>query len=129
LRNKLLIDTDVLIDFSRGFEIASNRLNEERLRFELSISSITYLELINGCQNKRDLRFTESYLSEFKIIHLNPLISLKSIELIKRYNLSHNLQIPDCLIAATSLIERIPLLSKNQRDFRFVEEIELLPYP
>lgn len=129
MRNRILIDTDIIIDSSRNNEIAVQRLDYEQASYELTISSITYLELINGCQNKRDLRFTESYLSEFKIIHLNALISLKSIELIKRYNLSHNLQIPDCLIAATSLIERIPLLSKNQRDFRFVEEIELLPYP
>ena len=45
------------------------------------------------------------------------------------YALSHGLQIPDALIAATALAFNIPLLSKNQRDYRFIVGLSLLPYP
>jgi predicted nucleic acid-binding protein len=45
------------------------------------------------------------------------------------YALSHGLQIPDALIAATALALNIPLLSKNQRDYRFISGLSLLPYP
>nr|MDQ2686882.1 PIN domain-containing protein [Armatimonadota bacterium] len=46
-----------------------------------------------------------------------------------RYRLSHGLLIPDALIAATALVHDIPLLTKNQRDFRFIAGLRLLPYP
>lgn len=35
----------------------------------------------------------------------------------------------DALIAATTITQNMPLLSKNQRDFRFIQELILLPYP
>jgi predicted nucleic acid-binding protein len=35
----------------------------------------------------------------------------------------------DALIAATSMINNFPLLTKNQSDYRFIPEINLLPYP
>src|SRR6476620_4766646 len=34
--------------------------------------------------------------------------------------------IADALIAATALAENVPLVSKNQRDFRFIADIRLL---
>ncbi|NLF95992.1 MAG: type II toxin-antitoxin system VapC family toxin [Candidatus Riflebacteria bacterium] len=43
--------------------------------------------------------------------------------------LSHNLLIADALIAATAITLQIPLISKNQKDFRYIEELSLLPYP
>ena len=36
------------------------------------------------------------------------------------------LEIPDALIAATALTLKIPLLTMNRKDFRFIEKIELL---
>ena len=37
--------------------------------------------------------------------------------------------IADALIAATAIMKGIPLVSKNQRDYRFIEELALWPYP
>jgi predicted nucleic acid-binding protein len=36
------------------------------------------------------------------------------------------LEIPDALIAATAIDLKIPLLTKNRKDFHFIEKIELL---
>jgi predicted nucleic acid-binding protein len=36
---------------------------------------------------------------------------------------------PDAFIAATSIINNFPLLTKNQSDYRFISGINLLPYP
>jgi len=43
--------------------------------------------------------------------------------------LSHSLLIADGLIAATALVIDKPLASKNQRDYRFIAGLNLLPYP
>ncbi len=39
--------------------------------------------------------------------------------LLRRYRLSHGLLLADALIAATALVEGMPLVSKNQRDYRW----------
>jgi predicted nucleic acid-binding protein len=48
---------------------------------------------------------------------------------LRQYRLSHGLLIPDALIAATAINFNIPLLTKNQSDYRFIKEVNLLPYP
>ncbi len=45
------------------------------------------------------------------------------------WRLSHNLLVPDALIAATTIVTNQPLISKNQKDFRFIAGLKLLPYP
>jgi predicted nucleic acid-binding protein len=41
----------------------------------------------------------------------------------------HGLLIADALIAATALYLVEPFVSKNQRDYRFITNLNLLPYP
>ncbi|QFS46584.1 type II toxin-antitoxin system VapC family toxin [Nostoc sphaeroides CCNUC1] len=45
------------------------------------------------------------------------------------YRLSHNLAIPDSLIAATAIVGNYPFITKNQRHYRFIQGLNLLPYP
>jgi predicted nucleic acid-binding protein len=35
----------------------------------------------------------------------------------------------DALIAATAMISDLSFVSKNQGDYRFIEDLQLLPYP
>jgi len=60
---------------------------------------------------------------------LSASVSDRAVDLLRRYRLSHGLLIPDALIAATALVEGIPLVSQNQRDFRFIAGLDLRPYP
>lgn len=56
-------------------------------------------------------------------------LSPKAVDLLKQYRLSHGLLIADALIAATALEHSEPFITKNQRDFRFITGLHLLPYP
>jgi predicted nucleic acid-binding protein len=49
--------------------------------------------------------------------------------LVEAYFLSHGLLIADAFVAATAIDLDIPLLTKNQRDYRFIQGLKLLPYP
>ncbi len=129
MKQNLLIDTDILIDVSRGIPTAINRLKLEANTSTLAISSITQMELIVGCRNKTELQNLEKFLRRYLIIKVNELITDKAIELLSQYRLSHGLLIPDGLIAATAIVNNTPLLSKNQRDYRFISNLNLLPYP
>jgi hypothetical protein len=125
----ILIDTDLLIDLANNESSAKERLLKESQKFLLKISIITELELIVGCRNKQELEALDKFLRQFSIVQLNREISTKAEELMRSYYLSHGLLIADALIAATAISSQIPLLSKNQRDYRFISELNLLKYP
>lgn len=127
--NKVLVDTDILIDISRNDLRAIKKVEDIKNRATVSISVITKLELIRGCRNKIELTGLEDFIERFEIRHINEAVSAKTEELFKLYRLSHGVQIPDMLIAATALVHQIPLLSKNQKDFNFIDGLHLIPYP
>ena len=69
----------------------------------------------------------ENRVSE--IIKIKEQISDKALELLKNYRLSHGLLIADALIAATAIITGNQFVTKNQRDYKFIKDLQLLPYP
>lgn len=64
-------------------------------------------------------------LSGLTIIHLDELISTTFLGLMNSYVLSHRLEIPDALIAATALVYDIKLYTNNVRDYRFIKGLKL----
>jgi len=128
LSNLIVIDTDILIDTAHDNDIATNYLKQLEQQFTLTVSIITRMELIVGCRNKRELKLTESFLKRFNILNLNEDISLNADKLLLQYRLSHGLLIPDALIAATAITLDYSLASKNQKDYRFIQNLTLLPY-
>jgi len=129
MAQRVLFDTDVLIDAGRNVDDAVSCLQGVEQNSILGISIITQMELMVGCRNKSELRSLEQFLRRFEVISLNKAIADTGVDLIRRYRLSHGLLIADALIAATALSVKIPFISKNQRDFKFIEGLELLPYP
>lgn len=125
----IVIDTDILIDTSRGVEYAIDFLSDLESQFELSISVVTQMELIVGCRNKAELHNLAKFLKRFRVIKLDRNISDQTVSLLTEYRLSHGLLIPDALIAATAITWTYPLVSKNQRDYRFITDLDLMPYP
>ena len=125
----IIIDTDILIDAGRNVSEALNCLQQIEQRLPAAVSSVTQMELIIGCRNKNELDSLEQFLNRFHIIRLNEQISDTATDLLKRYRLSHGLLIADALIAATAIISDLSFVSKNQRDYRFIEDLQLLPYP
>ncbi len=87
------------------------------------------MELIVGCRNKIELKNLDQFLEDFEIIGLNYSITQRAVDLLKEFRLSHGLLIGDSLIAATSLVLEAPLLTRNRRDFQFIEGLILLSYP
>jgi len=65
------------------------------------------------------------YLGYYDIVHVSQTISQNAIDLIHRFHLSHNLQIPDSIIGATAIAHNISLFTYNTKDFKFMPNIEL----
>jgi predicted nucleic acid-binding protein len=125
----VVVDTDVLIDAGRGSDDAIECLTQIEQHSALAASVVTHMELIVGCRNRAELRALERFLLRFQIVKLDEQISDMAISLLRRYRLSHGLLIADALIAATAMSLGMSLVSKNQRDYRFIEGLNTLGYP
>jgi predicted nucleic acid-binding protein len=125
----IIIDTDIIVDVARGSERAASFLDEMKSLHVLAISSITEMELIVGCENKRELAHLESFLSDFKRVKLDESITDEAVELVRQFRLSHGLLIADALIAATAKITGTEFISKNYKHFRFIPGLNLRKYP
>jgi predicted nucleic acid-binding protein len=124
----VIIDTDILIDVSRGNETAIVYLQNLAMNGALAVSLITQMELLVGCRNKQETVLLDKFLKRFQIIKLNEAISMLAVDLLRQYRLSHGLLMPDALIAATALSLNSDLATKNQRDYRFIDTLKLLTF-
>lgn len=124
-----IVDSDILIDVARGDADAINCLLRLEKTSALAISVVSQMELTIGCRNKKELKDLEKFLDRYQILKLTEQISDRAVALLAQYFLSHGLLIADGLIAATALVHDGALVTKNQRDFRFIKGLNLLPYP
>jgi len=124
-----IIDTDILIDVGRGVADAAVAFRRIAIGGPLSVSTITHMELLVGCRNREEQGRLGQFMEQFEVLALTDATCAAATDLLRRYHLSHGLLIPDALIAATALVSRRRLYSKNRRDFRFIEGLDLGPYP
>jgi len=124
----LLVDADILIDAARGVRDAADWLDSMAEDNRLAVSIVTEMELVVGCRDKRELRELDRSLVRFERIPIPEPGSALAVDLLKRYRLSHGLLIADALIAATAISMGSVFATKNQRHFRFIEGLNLLPY-
>jgi predicted nucleic acid-binding protein len=109
----LLVDTDVLIDHLRG----TRRLyGEGRL---LGVSVVSRCELFAGRDQPAVLRDLLRAMIELPI---DP----ATAELAGITRRETGIATPDALIAATALIHRIPLMTRNRRHFEPVSGLHIL---
>jgi predicted nucleic acid-binding protein len=120
----LTIDTDVLIWYLRGNAKAKEAV-ESQIPF--SVSSVTYMELIQGMRDKGEFRRFQKTIQSWhvKIIHIDQEISARAVFYVQEYWLSHAMTMADALIAATVVQNSETLLTANEKHYRFIPNIEL----
>jgi predicted nucleic acid-binding protein len=116
----MLVDTDVLIWHLRGYPQATRRLDELG---SLTLSAISYLELLQGMRNKAELVAVKKMLDKrsARLLPVTEAITLRATELMESLTLSHGLQMGDALIAATAIEHQLPVLTANVRHFGAVQ--------
>lgn len=115
----MLVDTDVIIWHLRGYGEATSEL--DRLN-PLTLSAVSYLEILQGLRNKVELSAVKKML-EWRNALMLPLtdrITHRAILLMESMALSHGLQLGDALIAASALEHGLPLLTGNLKHFAAV---------
>ncbi|MEC4813948.1 MAG: type II toxin-antitoxin system VapC family toxin [Scytonema sp. PMC 1069.18] len=122
---KLLIDTDVLIDYLRGKPQAIQYL--ENLTESLLISSITIAELYAGVREGKEREALDEFVRAFEVIPVNDEIAIKGGLYRRDYFKSHNVGLADAIIAATSEMKNAYLVTLNQKHFPMLINV-IVPY-
>ncbi len=120
----ILFDTDVLIWALRGNTRAAKVIDEAD---RLALSVVSYMELLQGALDKRDLRLIKAFLADlgFQIVPLSENIGHRASIYIEEYGLKSNLRLADALIAATAAENEMTLCTANAKDYRTISEVEL----
>jgi len=121
-KNIILCDTNILIEFYKNNPNIVAQLNEIGAE-NIGISAVSAGELLFGALNKREVLAIKKDIEHLILLHINDLVSKKFIELMLTYSKSHGLAVPDALIAATALVNEIPLYTLNMKDFKFIENL------
>ncbi|MBN2896776.1 MAG: type II toxin-antitoxin system VapC family toxin [Campylobacterales bacterium] len=119
-----LIDTDVLIWYLRGNQKAYELIHTMGA---FCISSVTYMELVQGMRNKDELRVLQKTLKQWsvKTIYINEEIASRALFYVEEHFLSHSMQLADSLIAATATSYGMTLITANDKHYKIVKEIVL----
>jgi predicted nucleic acid-binding protein len=120
----MLFDTDIFIWVQRGSRRAARLIErtEERL-----LSVYSYMELLQGAQNKEQQAHINDFLSSFGFMAL-PLsenIGHRGLIYIEEYALSHDLRAGDALIAATAAENNLELVTSNAKHFKPIKELKI----
>ena len=120
----MLVDTDVFIWFMQGRKEALEAVQSLE---KVTISAITYMELVQGLRSKKELAEMEKLLEALKaeILPVDTVISNKSMELVKTLFHSHSVEFGDALIGATAMAYQMPVLTANKKHFQPMEGLEV----
>jgi predicted nucleic acid-binding protein len=120
----MIIDTDVLVWYMRGNEKAYEIIEDSNAFF---ISVVTYIELVQGMRNKKELNNLRKALHGWntQILYISEAISVKAMFYIEQHFLSHSIQLADALIGATAIVYGFPILTANDRHYRVMKDIQI----
>ena len=118
-----LVDTDVFIWYLRGNEKAKELFH----RIDFAISSVTYMELIQGMRDKKELKLLQKMISSWgiKVIYIDEDISAKALFYMQEYFLSHTMQLADSLIGATCTNYGLTLITANDKHYKVLNELDI----
>ncbi len=119
MAERLLIDTDVLIEYLRGRDRAVEYL--EGLHADLYVSVVSIAELFAGVRGEEEEASLKQFLLTFTVLPVTQKVAQLGGLYRREYRASHGTGIADALIAATAEDSGAGLVSFNRRHFPLVE--------
>ncbi len=123
---RVLVDSDVLINFLRGREKARTFLSSLIDEADILCSAVSVAEIHAGMKEP-EAEKTEELLDGLIIVDINREIAAKAGRYLRTIH-SQKLSLDDCLIAATAHAQRAVLATGNKKHYPMTD-IEILVVP
>ncbi len=124
---KLVVDTDVVIDYLRKRQPGAELLKKAYLKYRLQVTSITVYELMYGVQKSGKTGLIDRLLKHVTVIPFDDACARKAAAL--HYALTSkgmDIGVKDAFIAAMCEVHKLPLLTRNVRHFNRIPGLKLL---
>ncbi|MFN2267489.1 MAG: type II toxin-antitoxin system VapC family toxin [Desulfonatronovibrio sp.] len=122
MSDAVLVDTDVLIDFLRGYDKAITFIDKFSPR--IILSSIVVAELYAGVKGNNELSVLNNFVSLFRIVPIDADIA-KAGGLYKRdFGKSHGVGLADAILAATAKIKNAKLKTLNVKHYPMISGLK-----
>ncbi len=120
----MLFDTDIFIWVQRGNVKAAKLMESVE---ERSLSVQTYMELLQGAQNKKQHLQIKDFLMtfNFRVLPFTENIGHRACVYLEEYTLSSGIRAGDAIVAATATENNLTLVSSNAKHFRPIKELKL----
>ncbi len=123
----MLLDTNIFVDHLRGHNPAREFFNVISKRNDILFSAITEAELVAGkeCNNEEKREKTLQFLAHWNKVEVSNPIACKAGDLTRK----HDISLPDAIIAATAIINKAEMFTKNLKDFKKIPSLQVkAPY-
>ena len=118
----MLVDTDVLIDFLRGYDKAISFI--EKFSSQMILSPIVVAELYAGVKGANELAVLDNFVSHFRVLPVTSEIA-KAGGLYKRdFGKSHGVGLADAILAATAEKEQAELKTLNIKHYPMIDGLK-----
>lgn len=119
-----LIDSNILIYYLTD-QLSGHSLEivENAFYTSFQISVITKIEVLGWRGHTTDgFNATQAFIKNAKIFELDAKVADKTIDLRQVYKIS----LPDAVIAATTLLYNLTLVTRNTKDFKHIKALKIL---
>jgi predicted nucleic acid-binding protein len=112
---KYILDTNAVIDYvGDKLPLVAALKMDEITNDELIVSIVAKIEVLGFNGDPLEMQKLTDFLSLSNIIYVDDVVADKTIELRKAYR---KLKLGDAIIAATSIVNKLILISRNTKDF------------
>ena len=123
----MIFDTDIFIWIQRGNEKAADLIDRSDNKY---LSVFTYMELLQGAENKTQHKYIKDFLEDYSfiILPLTENIGHRASIYIEEYALASDVRAGDAVVAASAVENNLPLVSSNVKHFRLIKDLRLIEF-
>jgi len=122
---KIFVDTNIIIDFTKGYTKVLKTLFEKKIKgeLELYINPIIVAEFLNdqSLKNKKTKTKALEFLMFFEILPITKETGIIASNLLREDKVSF---LADTFIAASCLQHKLLLATNNKKDFQKIKELD-----
>ena len=122
MSNTMLVDTDVMLDFLRGYNKAISFI--EKFSSQIVLSPLVVAELYAGVKGANELAILDNFISHFRVIPITSEIAKVGALCKRDFGKSHGVGIADAILAATAEKEKAELKTLNVKHYPMIKGLK-----